>query len=59
MSPEEAYTSFFTALYGEEHGPLRLLAPPGRHRAPSPALVALHAALYDESATADEVFFDG
>jgi hypothetical protein len=54
--PEEAYTSFFTALYGEEAGPLRLLAPPGGPRARPEVLAALHEALYDGSATAEEVF---
>jgi len=54
--PEEAYTSFFTAQYGDETGPLRLLAPPGRTKVRPARLAALHAALYDGQATADEVF---
>jgi hypothetical protein len=54
--PEEAYTSFFAALYGDETGPLRLLAPPGRPPVQPETLAALHHALYDGSATAEEVF---
>jgi hypothetical protein len=54
--PEEAYTSFFTDLYGDERGPLRLLAPPGRRPLLPPRLRALHEALYEGRATADEVF---
>jgi hypothetical protein len=54
--PEQAYTSFFTGLYGRERGPLRLLAPPGRPPVEPARLAALHRALYDGSATADEVF---
>ncbi len=54
--PEEAYTSFFTRLYGREKGPLRLLAPPGRPAVKPARLRALHQALYEGRATAEEVF---
>ena len=54
--PEEAYTSFFTGIYGREKGPLRLLAPPGRPVVRPRNLEALHEALYEGRATADEVF---
>ncbi|MFN8093209.1 MAG: VWA domain-containing protein [Vicinamibacteria bacterium] len=54
--PEEAYTSFFTGIYGREKGPLRLLAPPGRPVVRPRNLEALHKALYEGRATADEVF---
>ena len=54
--PEEAYTSFFTEQYGDEKGPLRLLAPPGRTLVRPARLEALHEALYEGRATADEVF---
>ena len=54
--PEQAYTSFFTGIYGRQRGPLRLLAPPGRPPVRPAKLVALHRALYDGRATADEVF---
>lgn len=54
--PEEAYTSFFTAQYGDERGPLRLLSPPGRVRVEPDRLSALHEAVYDGTATAEEVF---
>jgi hypothetical protein len=54
--PEEAYTSFFTNRYGTAKGPLRLLAPPGKPKARPARLAALHAALYDGTATAQEVF---
>ncbi|MCE7958750.1 MAG: hypothetical protein DYH06_12570, partial [Acidobacteria bacterium ACB2] len=55
--PDQAYTSFFLGLYGREHGPLRLLAPPLAVRAPAP-LDALHSRLYasDGGATAREVY---
>lgn len=54
--PEEAYTSFFTGLYGGQKGPARLLAPPGRTKVRPAHLEALHRALYDGTVTADEVF---
>ena len=54
--PEEAYTSFFTNQYGATQGPLRLLAPPGRPAVEPARLAALHEALYEGRATADEVF---
>jgi hypothetical protein len=54
--PEEAYTSFFTRQYGKTKGPLRLLAPPGRRKVKPARLAALHEALYEGRATADEVF---
>lgn len=54
--PEEAYTSFFTQLYGDAGGALRLLAPPGGAPVDPPRLAALHAALYEGRATAEEVF---
>ena len=54
--PEEAYTSFFTQQYGEAKGPLRLLAPPGGPPVEPARLAALHAALYEGRATAQEVF---
>ena len=54
--PQEAYTSFFTGIYGGERGPLRLLAPPGRPAVRPLSLAALHRALYDGTATAEEVF---
>ena len=54
--PEEAYTSFFTQQYGEAKGPLRLLAPPEGKPVEPPRLAALHAALYEGRATAQEVF---
>ncbi len=54
--PEEAYTSFFTQQYGQATGALRLLAPPGRPQVEPPRLAALHEALYEGRATADEVF---
>ena len=54
--PEEAYTSFFTSQYGDETGPLRLLAPPGKTKARPARLAALHQALYEGRATAEEVF---
>lgn len=55
--PDEAHTSFFLGLYGQERGPLRLLAPPGEVRAPA-RLEALHRRLYgsDGGATSREVF---
>jgi hypothetical protein len=54
--PEEAYTSFLAGLYGGEKGPLRLLAPPGRPAVKPARLRALHQALYEGRATAEEVF---
>ncbi len=54
--PEQAYTSFFTEQYGNEQGPLRLLAPPGRVKVRPEQLEALHKALYAGEATAEEVF---
>jgi hypothetical protein len=54
--PEEAYVSFFLQQYGDEKGPLRLLAPPRGRRVEPPRLAALHEALYAGRATADEVF---
>ena len=54
--PEEAYTSFFTEQYGAEKGPLRLLAPPGLPAVKPARLAALHEALYEGRATAQEVF---
>jgi hypothetical protein len=54
--PEEAYTSFFANQYGATKGPLRLLAPPGRPPIAPARLKALHEALYEGRATADEVF---
>jgi hypothetical protein len=54
--PEEAYTSFFTQRYWEAKGALRLLAPPGGPPVEPARLAALHEALYQGRATADEVF---
>ena len=54
--PEEAYTSFFTQQYGKAKGPLRLLAPPEGTPVEPARLAALHAALYEGRATAQEVF---
>ena len=54
----EAHRSFFVDLYGDEDGPLRLLAPPTADRAISdPALARLHQLLYgDQGVTSEEVF---
>ena len=54
--PEEAYTSFFVRQYGKAKGPLRLLAPPGGPPVEPARLAALHQALYEGRATAEEVF---
>ena len=54
--PQNAYTSFFSERYGEKEGALRLLAPPGASPPEPRSLAALHAALYDGTATAEEVF---
>ena len=54
--PQEAYTSFFAERYGDKEGALRLLAPPGANPPEPRSLAALHDALYDGSATAEEVF---
>ena len=48
--PAEAYRSFFLDLYGEEDGPLRLLAPPGGNRISDHALARLHHILYERPA---------
>ena len=55
--PADAYRSFFLDLYGEEDGPLRLLAPPDGNRISDHALARLHHILYSASSvTAEEVF---
>jgi hypothetical protein len=56
--PADAHRSFFLAFYGDEDGPLRLLAPPTTARAiGDPALARLHQLLYgDEGVTSEEVF---
>jgi hypothetical protein len=55
--PEQAYTSFFTGLYGAETGILRLLAPPGEVELEDAILRDLHRALYESNdVTAQEVF---
>jgi hypothetical protein len=55
--PQQAYTSFFTNIYGAETSALRLLAPPGDPALEDPALRALHHALYESSdVTSQEVF---
>lgn len=55
--PQQAYTSFFTTLYGSETGALRLLAPPGEPPIADTRLRAVHEALYRSSdVTAQEIF---
>jgi hypothetical protein len=55
--PADAYRSFFLDLYGEEDGPLRLLAPPAGKPISDRALARLHHILYSASSvTAEEVF---
>jgi hypothetical protein len=55
--PQHAYTSFFTGIYGEQTGPLRLLAPPGDPPLEDPSLRAAHEALYGSGdVTSQEVF---
>jgi hypothetical protein len=55
--PQQAYTSFFTGIYGEQTSALRLLAPPGDPPIENPELRALHQALYaSNDVTAQEVF---
>jgi hypothetical protein len=56
--PERAYTSFFLDYYGDQAGPLRLLAPPARGCTTGDgALDALHRLLYGSGdVTSDEIF---
>ena len=56
--PEHAYTSFFVGYYGDQAGPLRLLAPPARGcTTGDTALDALHRLLYGSGdVTSDEIF---
>src|SRR4029077_13441417 len=55
--PADGYRSFFLDLYGEEDGPLRLLAPPAGKPISDHALARLHQVLYGtNSVTAEEVF---
>lgn len=55
--PADTYRSFFLELYGQEDGPLRLLAPPAGTPISSGVLRPLHGLLYGGSqVTAEEVF---
>src|SRR5436190_2911334 len=55
--PADTYRSFFLELYGQEDGPLRLLAPPAGAPISSSVLRTLHRLLYGgSSVTAEEVF---
>lgn len=54
--PERAYTSFFLDYYGARRDALRLLAPPEGPALRDPVLRALHRVVYDQQATAEEVF---
>lgn len=55
--PADTYRSFFLELYGQEDGPLRLLAPPAGTPITSSVLRTLHRLLYGGSnVTAEEVF---
>jgi Putative metallopeptidase domain len=55
--PAQAYRSFFLDLYGDEEGPMRLLAPPADHEVADTTLRRLHHLLYeDQRTTSEEVF---
>jgi hypothetical protein len=55
--PQQAYTSFFTNIYGAQESALRLLAPPGDPPIADPELQAIHTALYGSGdVTSQEVF---
>ena len=55
--PQQAYTSFFTNIYGEQDGALRLLAPPGHPPIEDVELRRLHETLYGSAdVTSQEVF---
>ena len=54
--PEEAYTSFFTQAVRRRQGPAPPARAAGKAEGQPARLAALHAALYDGTATAQEVF---